>query len=153
LAPVVGRCGQGALLDAVAQARRAGGAGDSAPGGHPQHAVLGEHQPPGGRVRLEPVIPAAQPAQVAQLPLRGHRGARLTLTYDGSKWDDPLAVTAERRSSRTRTGDKPPRVDKIRLAHAACQHWTADQLDYRDLRKQVRQVVNFIKAANGSPTD
>lgn len=75
-----------------------------------------------------------------------------TLTYDGGKWTDPLAVTAERRSSKDGSGGKP-RVDKIRVAHAACKHWTADQLDHRDLRRQVQRVVNFIKSANGSPTD
>lgn len=71
----------------------------------------------------------------------------LTLTYDGSKWADPLAVTSTKRSKNA------PRVDKIRLAHVACQHWTADHLDHLDLRRQVQNVVQFIKAANGSPTD
>lgn len=76
---------------------------------------------------------------------------KLKLTYTGDKWADPLAV--EERSSGGRARDGKPRVDKIRLAHVASSLWTADALDHRDLRRRLQQVVAFIRAANGAPSD
>ena len=61
----------------------------------------------------------------------------VTLTYQGDKWANPLAVTPDRR------------VDKIKIAQAVCSRWSLDQLDHRDLQKQVRRIVQFIRIANG----
>ncbi|WP_106280317.1 AAA family ATPase [Geodermatophilus tzadiensis] len=68
------------------------------------------------------------------------------LTYDDSKWDDPLAVDPDKRGQH-------PRVDKIRVAQAARTLWPRDRLDHRDLRRQVQRAVEFIRVANGSPID
>src|SRR5688572_13223546 len=57
-------CGQGVLLDAVPQAGWPGGPRDAARGGHAQAAAAGEDEPPPRREGLEPVVPAAQAAEV-----------------------------------------------------------------------------------------
>jgi len=65
------------------------------------------------------------------------RHSSLRLTYTGGKWDDPLTVTPTKR------------VDKIHVAHDACALWAAADLDHRDLRRQTRRLVLFIREANG----
>jgi hypothetical protein len=59
------------------------------------------------------------------------------LAYEGGKWEEPLATNPQRD------------VDKVGIAHAVCELWTDDTLDQLDLRRQVRRVVEFIRAANG----
>jgi len=60
----------------------------------------------------------------------------LKLVDDGGKWKEPLATNPQRD------------VDKVGIAHAACELWTDDSLDHWDLDQQLRRVVEFILAAN-----
>ena len=57
------------MFDAVAQARRPGGAGDAARGGDLESAVGCEDEPPSRGEGLEPVVPAAQAAEVVAVGL------------------------------------------------------------------------------------
>jgi hypothetical protein len=61
---------------------------------------------------------------------------RLKLVDEGGKWEEPLATNPQRD------------VDKVGIAHAACKIWADDALDHLDLRRQIRRVVEFIRAAN-----
>lgn len=58
-------------------------------------------------------------------------------SYDGNKWSDPLRL------------DPPRAVDKVKLAHNLTSRWTARDLDHRDLRTRLDQVISFVRAANG----
>ena len=62
--PGVGVARQGPLLERVAQARRPGGAGDARGRGHPQGAVGQQLEAPAAGEGLQPVVGAAQAAEV-----------------------------------------------------------------------------------------
>lgn len=61
------------------------------------------------------------------------------LSYDDNKWSDPLAHEGT-----------PKDVDKVRLAQALCAQEGVDWRGHRDLKKRIRQVVEFIHSANGT---
>jgi hypothetical protein len=60
-----------------------------------------------------------------------------TLTCDGAKWADPLAMS------------EPQRIDKVRLAHDVCEGWIDIDRKHRDLHTRVTEMVAFIRQANG----
>lgn len=64
-----------------------------------------------------------------------HRQAKLV--YAGDQWADPLELRVEQF------------VDKVRVAHEACDRWGISQLDRFDLASRARQTVDFIRRANG----
>lgn len=61
---------------------------------------------------------------------------RRTLLYEGGKWEDPLAITP------------PGSIDKVGIAHAACDLLVEASLERWDLRRQVVHTVDFIREAN-----
>ncbi|MGH3115767.1 MAG: ATP-dependent nuclease [Gaiellales bacterium] len=85
---------------------------------------------------------------------------RSTYRPPADKWADPLHITATaagRKGGRAGAGAKrragagaeTRRPDKVKIARQACQAWPADELPL-DLRDRMKQVVAFIRTANGS---
>lgn len=77
---------------------------------------------------------------------------RSTHQPPADKWADPLhiaATTPPGKGGRPRDGAEKGRPDKVKIARQASQVWPPDELPL-DLRTRMRQVVAFIRAANGS---
>jgi energy-coupling factor transporter ATP-binding protein EcfA2 len=83
---------------------------------------------------------------------------RSAYTPPSDKWDDPLqvmSVSGGRSGRRSRsnggTGGTVRRVepDKVKIARTACDHWAEAALTPQ-IRTRLRQVVEFIRHANGS---
>lgn len=72
----------------------------------------------------------------------GSRHPGATLKYKGGKWDNPLEA-----------GGAPKKIDKVRLAEAVCALADVDWLKHRDLGRRTRQVIAFIREANGIAED
>lgn len=56
-----------------------------------------------------------------------------------NKWDDPLILTGK--------SGAPSRPDKVRIAAAVADRWTPDIPLEANLKRQVRSVIDFIRAA------
>ncbi len=61
---------------------------------------------------------------------------RLQVQLPGEQWEFPFIVP------------RSAPVDKVAIARRVCQDWGLERLDAYDLRRQVRRVVDLIRAAN-----
>lgn len=68
------------------------------------------------------------------------------------KWAEPLHIVTNapsNKSGRVKGGVQKRPPDKVKVARHACQIWPADELPL-DLRSRMKQIVEFIRQANGS---